>query len=212
MSQIGNDLRYYTEEFRTRYLLNFVFIHINKTGGSSVERALGLPFRHDTALEIRERIGERRWAKRFSFTIVRNPWDKVASHYHYRVQTDQTGLKGDPIGFNEWVELAYGERDPRYHDKPKMFLPQSDWVCDEQGRIIVDFIGRFESLPADFGTICERIGRRAELPHLKKSRQGSDYRKAYSDESAEIVARYFARDLENFGYTFDSPSGQGDAG
>lgn len=211
MSPIRNDLQYYRDEFRTRYLLNFVFVHINKTGGSSVERALRLPFRHDTALEIRRQIGERRWAKRFSFTIVRNPWDKVVSHYHYRVQTDQTGLKAEPIGFEEWVKRAYGDRDPRYHDTPKMFMPQSEWVSDEEGRIIVDFIGRFENLAADFRTICERIGRRAELPHLKKSRQGRDYRGAYSDETAEIVGRYFAKDLENFGYGFEGPQERAEA-
>jgi hypothetical protein len=98
---------------RTKYLLDIVFVHINKTGGSSIETALGLPFQHRTALELRSYLGERRWRERFSFAFVRNPWDKVASHYAYRVTTNQTGLGDHHLPFNEWVRLAYGDRDPR---------------------------------------------------------------------------------------------------
>src|SRR5512142_172165 len=123
---------------RARYALDYVFIHINKTGGSSVERALGLPFQHKTAVELREEIGAGRWARCFKFTIVRNPWDRAVSHFYYRVQTNQTGLAERPIPFAEWVERVYVERDPRYHDQPRMFMPQVDWIADEGGRILVD--------------------------------------------------------------------------
>jgi chondroitin 4-sulfotransferase 11 len=195
-------LRYYGDGIRLRYFADLHFVHINKTGGSSIEQALGLPFRHDTALEIRAKTSARRWAKRFSFTIVRNRWDKVASHFHYRVQTNQTGLRDERIEFSEWVLAAYGERVARYHDKPKMFMPQTEWISDERGEIMVDFVGRFESLQDDFDTICARIGRRAQLPHMKRSNP-ADYRTLYTVEAAEVVARRFADDLENFGYTFD---------
>lgn len=187
---------------RTKYLLDFVFVHINKTGGTSVEAALRLPFQHRTALELRRALGERRWAQRFSFAFVRNPWSKVASHYFYRVQTNQTGLGGRPIDFNEWVRRAYGERDPRYYDQPRMFMPQVEWVSDEKGNIIVDFIGRFERFDQDFAAVCARIGRTAQLPHLKRS-AGRDYRELYAPDTMAIVHRRFAADVECFGYHFD---------
>lgn len=199
-------LRYRIEDraalLRTKYLLDVVFVHINKTGGSSIEAALGLPFQHRTALELRRALGPRRWERRFSFAFVRNPWSRVASHYAYRVQTNQTGLGDGRTGFTEWVRLAYGERHPRFHDQPKMFQPQLDWITDEEGSIIVDYIGRFERLREDFAAVCARIGRTATLPHLKSSR-GKDYRRLYDDETAEIVARWFARDIARFDYTFD---------
>lgn len=203
-------LRYRLERLHarlhTKYVAPVLFVHINKTGGSSIEKALGLPFQHRTALQIRDDVGARRWQERFSFAFVRNPWDKVSSHYHFRVKTNQTGLRERPVPFAEWVRLAYGEHDPRYYDQPMMFMPQSRWICDEEGRMLVDFVGRFERLHDDFAEVSRRIGRGAALPHLKGTRH--DYRAIYSDEAAEVVARRFAEDVERFGYRFD---GQEDA-
>lgn len=177
------------------------FIHINKTGGSSIERALGLPFEHKTALEKRAELGEENWLKRFRFTIVRNPWDKVVSHYFYRVKTNQTGLADNPIDFNTWVKRTYGEQDPLYYDKAKMFMPQWQWITDEHGELMVKFIGRFERLEQDFQRICRRIRRQASLPHIKKSNRGH-YRQYYNDESIEIIRRWFAGDIAYFGYEY----------
>jgi chondroitin 4-sulfotransferase 11 len=180
---------------------NFIFIHINKTGGSSIEKALNLPFEHKTALEKIEEIGHQQWESKFTFSVIRNPWDKVVSHYHYRVQTNQTGLGAKTIGFKEWVKLSYGNKDPFYYDQPRMFMPQFDWLADEGGRVLVGFICRFENLDDDFNVVCSKIGRRANLPHLKASQRGN-YRDYYNEETIEIVARWFCKDIESFGYTF----------
>jgi hypothetical protein len=202
-----SNLKYKISDYRallhTKYFAAAIFVHINKTGGSSIEQALGLPFQHRTALEIRDAIGERRWRSRFSFAFVRNPWDKVASHYHYRVKTNQTGLGDRPIPFGEWVRLAYAEQAAPYYDQPKMFMPQLEWLRDRDGKILVDFVGRFEALQSDFAQVCSRLGRAASLPHVKSSPRG-DYRTYYDDASADIVARAFAEDIRAFCYEFDS--------
>ncbi|MCG3119056.1 MAG: hypothetical protein ALAOOOJD_01384 [bacterium] len=179
----------------------FFFIHINKTGGSSIEQALGLNFGHRTALEKISELGKDTWKKLFSFAIVRNPWDRVVSHYHYRVMTNQTALGTKAVDFNEWVKLAYGDNAPEYYNKPKMFMPQWHWLIDENGKQAVNFIGRFENLQADFAKICLLLNREAELPHLKKSDRG-DYRQYYNDASLAIVGRWFQTDIEKFGYQF----------
>lgn len=202
MGALKYKLRDYHALFHTRYLADFSFVHINKTGGSSVEKALGLPFQHRTALEMRALMGKERWQSRFSFAFVRNPWDKVASHYKYRVQTNQTGLRDNPIAFKDWVRLAYADRDPRYHDEYKMFMPQTQWVVDEGGNVMVDMIGRFETLAQDFAKVCETLGRRAELPHLKKS-TNKDYRQLYDTATVDIVGRWFADDIRAFDYSFE---------
>lgn len=187
----------------TRYLADVAFVHINKTGGSSIERALGLPFQHRTALELRGEMGPERFGRAFSFAFVRNPWAKVASHYRYRVQTNQTGLGAAPIPFNEWVHRAYGQRDPRYYDRPAMFMPQTAWISDREGCTLVDFVGRFETLERDFGEVCRRLGRPAVLlPHLKASGP-RDYRELYDRSAAALVAERFAPDLARFGYAFE---------
>lgn len=188
--------------FWTRHLADVAFVHINKTGGSSIEKALGIPFQHLTALELRDRMGPERFRRLFSFAFVRNPWAKVASHYRYRVKTNQTELGRQPIPFPEWVRRAYGDHEPTFYDQPRMFMPQTDWIVDEAGEVLVDFVGRFERLEEDFGEVCRRLGRTAELPHLKAS-GGRDYRAMYDDEAAAVVAERFAPDLERWGYTFE---------
>jgi len=50
----------------------FIFIHINKTAGTSIGRAIGLPVKHHLmATEVIERIGTDVWNEAFKFTVVR---------------------------------------------------------------------------------------------------------------------------------------------
>ena len=188
-------------DLESRYLLDWIFIHINKTGGSSVEKALGMRFDHRNAREKIAAVGRGVWDRKFTFSIVRNPWDKVVSHYHYRLKNGQAGFRDGGPSFNDWVRLAYGERDPRYYNQPQMFAPQMDWIGDDRDRILVQFVGRFERLDADFKEICARIGRTAELPHLKATRH-AHYSTYYDAASRDIVARHFERDIRHLGYDF----------
>ena len=181
----------------------YIFIHINKTAGSSIERALQLRFEHKTAAEKRGELGDWRWNRAFKFSFVRNPWDKALSHYNYRVATDQTGMGDRHIAFRDWILRAYGEHDPRYYDQPRMFMPQYSWLTDGDGRIAVDFVGRFESLEDDFAKVCNRIGANCRLPHLKRSPHGH-YSRAYDAESRDCIATAFAADLSHFGYSYEA--------
>jgi len=187
--------------YRNRHRDKFIFIHINKTGGTSVEKALKLAFEHRTALEKIREIGQEEWVRRFSFAIVRNPWDKVVSHYHYRVKTNQTELGKRRIPFGRWVRLSYGKHDPFYYDKPRMFMPQIRWIADEKNEILVSFVGSLENLAMDFELICRRIGVEADLPHVKKS-EHRPYRELYDEETRKIIAEVFSEDIELFGYEF----------
>ena len=186
--------------FIERYLLPFVFVHINKTGGTSVARALGNRRRHRTARELEAEYGPL-WKQKFRFSIVRNPWDRVVSHYHYRVMTNESGLAEDQIAFRDWVKLAYGAEDPKYCDRPKQFGAQWNWLSDQSGNCNVDYIMRFENLEEDFITLCSKLNRRASLPHLNRSNRG-DYRSYFDSETKEIIAARFRVDLEKFGYEF----------
>jgi len=187
-------------------LTRVLLVHINKTGGSSIEKALGMPFQHRTALEFIELVGQRRWDRCFTFAFVRNPWAKAASHYKYRVATNQTGLGSNPIPFASWVKRAFGDRDPAYYDNPKMFMPQTDWISDASGNEIVNFVGRFEALQDDFSEVCRRINREeAQLPHLKKSPGGAHYSEVYDDEARQVIAEWYSEDIRRFAYEFETP-------
>ncbi len=189
--------------FRNRWFDEFIFIHINKTGGSSVENALYLAIEHKTAREKIRQVGRNNWDRKVTFTIVRNPWDKVVSHYQYRVQNNKTNLGRNTIPFTEWVKRTYGAQDPLYYDKPKMFQPQMDWLIDDSGKIAVNHIIRFENLTEEITALVPKLGKKVDIPHLKSSKHGR-YQDYYSKETAEIIGRWFARDIQQFGYRFDA--------
>lgn len=186
---------------RHQWVDKFVFIHINKTGGTSIAKALNIPPKHNTALEKIEEMGRKEWDARFSFAVVRNPWDKVVSHYYYRIQTNQTNLGSKEIDFKEWVKLVFRDKNSLYYDKPKMFMPQTNWVSDTHGELMVDCICRFETLENDFRKVCERLNIQYNLPHLKSSKRGK-YCDYYDEESKGIIEEWFSQDIEKFGYRF----------
>ena len=85
-------------------------------------------------------------------------------------------------------------------------LYQSNSVYDMDDRPIVDYVGRYETLEADFDEITRHLGLDLQLPHLN-STEHRDYRSYYSAETRERVAELWAVDIENFGYSFDPPEG-----
>ena len=200
-SQLTGRYRSWQRTLRERYFRPYVFIHINKTGGSSIEKALGIRLDHSTALEKYAELGAEAWNNKYKFTFVRNPWDKVVSHYHYRVLTNQTGLKENGVNFDDWLKLCYVERDPQYYDQEKMFQPQIQWLVDKEGCLLVDFVGRFENLAEDFQTISATMGIHCELGHAKQS-QRSSYRDYYSDAGRDLIGEIFCEDISLFDYQF----------
>lgn len=182
----------------------FIFIHINKTGGTSIAKAIGLPSRrHLFAQEIISIVGEERFRKCFKFCVVRNPWDRVVSHYHYRLKHNVTQLADKPISFKEWVLCCYGpQKNPTYFNDPKWFVPQIEWITDKNGNVATDYIIRFESLERDFLRVAQKIGLKKELPHLNATSK-AHYSRFYDDETREIVGNHFRADIERFNYSFE---------
>ena len=69
--------------------LGLIFVHITRTGGTSIEVALAgqdwwqisPQTKHLSARQIRIQVGEEKWSDYFKFSIVRNPWDRVVSMF-----------------------------------------------------------------------------------------------------------------------------------
>lgn len=196
--------------------LRCIFVHIQKTGGSSVRQALRMiqhdPDKHRFASELRARYGEPCWGSYFKFAFVRNPWDRLVSWWR---MVERNAATGRPM--NGWQRFilsrahSFGEfltncdQDFHDHDGSKwIFRNQLDYISDGNG-VIVDFVGRFETLQLDFATIAERLRLSPlQMPHVNRSAH-EHYSEYYTEATRALVAARFARDIETFGYSFEKP-------
>jgi hypothetical protein len=90
----------------------------------------------------------------------------------------------------------------------KFFAPQFVWLCDSKGRLITDFVGRFESLHQDLATLSRSIAiDPSGLSHRNVTKH-KPYQEYYTTEGRNIVERAYARDVALFDYAFESDSGR----
>jgi hypothetical protein len=210
----------------------FAFVHVPKTAGSSVAFALwphadhvddywmtrGLalvgihvnhyaPYQlkkfrtHTPAAVLQRQLPADVFADLFKFAFVRNPWDLLVSSYHYLLE--KAGHHRGPVASRLESFADYAAYEIR---RGKM--SQAAMLAGPDGRLLVDFVGRFESLASDFAYACRRIGVEVDLPRANATRH-RDYRGFYDDQLAEDVGRFFAADAERFGYAFDDAAGRG---
>ena len=221
---------------------NCLFVHIPKTAGQSVEQffmdLLGLDWEHDReALLLQSNddpargteklahlsaseyvdcgyLPQQEFSAYFKFSFVRNPWSRILSEYRYRNYFHH-------LSFRDFVlnKLPRPGRDDQY----RHVMPQYDMLHDRQGNLLVDFVGRFESLQQDFDRVCERLGIvDSSLPHRNRSdKKSRDLKRKlrnflfmngenrfqnmaefYDDETREAVTEYYRKDIDTFGYEF----------
>lgn len=204
----------------------FIFVHVQKTAGTSLQQVLraGAPDaciwhgRHGHASDGVAELGRQRWERFFSFGFVRNPWDRLVSHYSMiRERIDQLppGQRDRPHpfkielwnyvlhfshDFESFLDICTGLIFDR--DGYKSFLfNQIDYLSDTDGELLVDFVGRFENFEEDARQVLDQIGIKASVPRLNRSSRGH-YRRYYSSRTRDLVAKRFARDIAAFGYGF----------
>jgi len=192
----------------------FVFVHVPKTAGQSLYKNLGgwsdarpqgfdkvlKKYRHHFTISEYLEYGYldiNKFELYFKFAFVRNPYDRLLSEFKYAKRT-HSKFKKD---FKYFVKRGWG--NSRRHSTIKQHIrPQSEFLYNDDGKSLVDFIGRFENLHEDFNTICDKIGiPQQELPHKNKS-EHNHYSEYYDEETKQIVAEKYEKDIEYFGYEF----------
>jgi hypothetical protein len=197
-----------------------IFIHIPRCGGTSVEEIvwpgsrspeeLWMGFvseyrnkyqtgglQHLLATQVRQEVGPDTFAAYFKFSFVRNPFDKVVSQFVYMQRRknlrDLIGMSPDD-SLSTYLDLIQRTKHVQWEEQWK-------FLCDEDGQLLVDFVGRFETFEADVRAALKQLAIELDVvPHANKSirERHGDY---YDEETRQIVASLYSRDFELFGYS-----------
>ncbi len=209
----------------------FIYIHVGKTGGMSMREVLKTyaqepdKFRirrppaavgdrpnplykvwetlllHAKARDVQKELPPEIFGGFYKFAFVRNPWDLMVSMYHF-ILREPKAAKHDQVkalgSFDAFVEWAVKEPEPFPKGITRL---QKEMLTDSEGNLLVDFVGRYETLHRDFAAICEKVRIDNTLPHLNRS-QHLDYRTYYTPETRRLVEESFQADIECFNYSF----------
>ncbi len=154
-----------------------------------------LPLRtHATALEYMSWLGRDDFSKYYKFTFVRNPFDRQVSLYEFIRQSRNHRLKETllKMTFDEYLKWRCSGQFPY----------QSTYIFDRSGNSpLVDFIGKFENLNADFETIANKFSLEVKLGYVGKTKERKDWRTYYTPETQKLVVDTYAIDFDNFSYS-----------
>jgi len=177
-----------------------LFIRIPRTASTSICQVLyGRTVEHMTAERWQELI-KGGWKDRFVFTIVRNPYDRFISAFHYFKEFKESGHK-DVNKFLEKTDLKeFAGRSTRHEFITRL---QTDFIYSKSGyhgdeKLLVDYIGRYEQLEASWGTICNVLNfKYKELPHKRPSKSGLV---ELNTKAKEKIKNFYKRDFELLKY------------
>ncbi|MEL6453213.1 MAG: sulfotransferase family 2 domain-containing protein [Cyanobacteria bacterium J06623_5] len=136
----------------------------------------------------------------FKFSSVRNPWARAVSLY-FRTQGVQVSQK---ISFDDFCEGHHHASDTCLH--PTLHQNQLDWLVDESGQVVLDYIYKLEDFSEAINEISKRTDGRIQLQNKTSNKNpksnSSSYRDIYSDYTRRLIAKRFEKDIDFFEYTF----------
>jgi len=186
----------------------FLFLHLPKTGGTSInkffndkfdnnERDFGHPYLSDYKCN--------NFDDYFKFTVVRNPYDRLVSAFFY--MKEYSNFQSD-INFRKKWKLEHDtfesfviEKLPiivgNKNTRPRHFKPQVEF-----GTTGLDYIGSFLTMQDDMNFICDKIGIESQdLPHVNSSNH-KRYDEYYNKELLDIVETLYINDFNNYNHLF----------
>lgn len=208
----------------------YIFVHVPKTGGTALTLALearamkddiligdtpkararrgrlkgvksaGRLWKHSTLADISGLVSDEEIAGFFRFTLVRNPWDRVVSYYHWlRAQS----FAHPAVGLAKAHDFAGFLSHPQTQASLAAW-PYGAYLRDRAGTEHCSLFARLEHLDEDLAPLEDHLGfRLPPLPRANESDRQRDWRPYYDVAAAELLARLCAEDIGRFGYRFD---------
>jgi hypothetical protein len=184
-----------------------LFIHIPKTAGISITKSLYNKEVGHLPLRYYEKRHAQTIKNLFKFTVVRNPWDRIYSAYHFLKAGGMPEYPDDKIFFDKNLSI-YENFDHFVREwlaKKNVysyihFYPQLYFIETRETKF--DYISRFEKINIELPSIMSNHGIHIELKKLNTSQKNPEYQSAYSQKSKDIVYKTYKKDISLFKYEF----------
>ena len=152
---------------------------------------------------------KKKWPRFFRYTIMRNPYTRMVSCYECQFprEPDHYHLPQEPdsLTFDRYVEIItdgwHDDHDSGGSPNFQHWRPQTDWIFDDDGRLIVDYIGHTETLEKDINEICRLIGVETIIDVGYKNQSEwrfprNEYKHYFNDGTRKKVEKYYEKDIE----------------
>lgn len=200
----------------------FWYVDVPRTSSTSLKAELGVRFGeaygkikaegnsstpqliddHVTAQSMRAMLGKDAWDRIYTFSIVRNPWDRVASLFGYCNATSKIPTSWT---FAEYVErlVSADDRSPyfRFHG---LRYGATDFLTDDACTIIVDDVVKYENRAEELKAVAAKLGVSSlgETWINKSTNSTANYRHMYDSRTKNLVGDRYAADCQLFDYDF----------
>jgi hypothetical protein len=177
---------------------NYKMEHPDKPKRPLWRRVLGRPeryyhpsigyYEHIPAWRVKTYVGDEVWRSYYKFAFARNPWDRQVSFYFYKTRNENPRRS---------FEAFMNNRKRAHVESREIYAIGDD--------IVVDFLGRYESINEDFRKVLADIGIRdpVVLPVANTSDKPKDrYREFYTERTRALVADWYAQEIEELSYDF----------
>ncbi|AHD00503.1 sulfotransferase family 2 domain-containing protein [Leisingera methylohalidivorans] len=207
----------------------YVFIHIPKTGGTALALALearamaddmmlgdtpkalkrrrrlkdaqtrGRLWKHSALADIDGLVPKETLRSLFAFTLVRNPWDRAVSYYHW---LQEQRFSHPAVQLAQTLEFRAFVQHPQivsaFQGSPAVsYMRRADGA--EQCQLYI----RLEHFQEDARPLFDHLGFSLDLPRVNESGRQRDWRGYYDDAAAEAIAGACAADIGQFEYSFN---------
>jgi len=167
---------------------------------------------HAKAKEVMELLSSDIWNSYYKCAFVRNPWDWASSQYFWNISSGAppraifTETEAEMvISMMKRYELEGATRGEAAG--PLSIQCQYNYLHDDDGNRLVDFIGNYENRTEDLTKIMKHLGFPdnpcEETVHFNRTFNNKmTYQEFYTDEAKEAIANAFAKDIAAFDYKF----------